>query len=324
MNKETEATQAEVIVPTIKVGRYDLPINPIGGKYVPGESKIIGNLHELEYIAQGVKNNHAVLLIGETGTGKTSFIRHLANLTNNNFMRLNLNGGTTTDELVGHYVVDGKESGMRWVDGKLTEAMRHGGWLLLDELNAGLPEVLFVLQSVLDDDKFLVLSEKDGEVIHAHPEFRLFATMNPSLEYAGTRDLNKALLSRFVSVIQTQYPDAPHEIEIIKMYNPHLTAEDLSLMVRIAEDMRKGKKENSITFTCSTRELINWGKLSLDMGVKDAAELAVLNKCEIDTDRKFVEDLFKLYFGKWEKKEILTITEIERQLVELQKQLAKK
>lgn len=301
------------------IGNVRLPINQNPNPYLPHNSNIVGNQHELETIAMGVKNNLPVLLIGDTGTGKTSFIRHLAFKTNNGFRRLNLNGSTTTDELVGHYVVDEKANGMRWVKGVLYEAMEMGYWLLLDELNAGLPEVLFVLQSVLDDDHFLVVAEHENEIIRPHENFRIFATMNPSLEYAGTRDLNKALLSRFPIVIQTNYPEAVHEIEIIKTHCPSVKDPEVNTMVRVAEDIRKGKKQNTISFICSTRELINWAKLTEEIGLKPAAELAILNKCELETDKKTVEDIFKMHFGKWEKKQVLTLAEIESQLEQMKK-----
>ncbi len=319
-NSEAVATPEEVVMEkmkaptTFKVGKLDLTINKDNDKFLPHETNIVGNLQELETIALGIKNNLPVLLIGDTGTGKTSFIRYLAQKTNNGFRRLNLNGSTTADELVGHYVVDDKEKGMRWIDGVLLDAMRNGYWILLDELNAGLPEVLFILQSVLDDDKFLVVAEHEGEVVKPHPNFRVFATMNPSLEYAGTRDLNKALLSRFPIVIQTNYPDAVHEIEIIKTHVPSIKDDEANVMVRVAENIRKGKKADTISFICSTRELINWAKLSVEIGLKPAAILAILNKCEIATDKTFVEDNFKMHFGKWEKGQIITLTEIEAQL----------
>lgn len=320
MTKKEQAIElvAQIVedsTPRVKIGNIELKINQGNtSEFVPKFSNIVGNIHELETIALGIQENLPVLLIGDTGTGKTSFIRHLAHLTNNGFRRLNLNGSTTADELVGHYVVDDKQKGMRWVDGVLLDAMKNGYWLLLDELNAGLPEVLFVLQSVLDDDHFLVVAEHEGEVIKPVDGFRIFATMNPSLEYAGTRDLNKALLSRFPIVIQTTYPTAAHEIDIIKAHVPDANDADLNLYVRIAEDIRKGKKNQSISFICSSRELINWAKLTPKVGIKEAAELAVMNKCEIDSDKKLIEDIFKMMFGKWEKKQLMSLSDIELQV----------
>lgn len=296
----------------IKVGSITLPVNPDPNTpFVPAITPLVNSIAELENIALGIRENLPVLLIGDTGTGKTSFVRHLASLTGNAFRRLNLNGSTTVEELNGHYTADDKAVGLRWIDGILPEAMKNGYWLCLDELNAALPEILFVLQSVLDDDKFLVLPEHENEVIKPHPNFRIFATMNPSLEYAGTKDLNKALLSRFTIVLQTEYADPAREIEIIKTHAPHIDDKQATLMVRVAEEIRKGKASNSISFTCSTRELINWAKLTQFMPIKQSAELALLNKVELPTDKKTVEDILKLQVGKWEKKQLMSISDIE-------------
>ncbi len=312
MPKEIEAVAENKNV--VKVGTIELEKNLTNDKFIPPATVIVDSIHDLETIALGIRENLPVLLIGDTGTGKTSFIRHLASLTNNGFRRLNLNGSTTIEELNGHYTADDKAVGLRWIDGILPEAMKNGYWLLLDELNASLPEILFVLQSVLDDDKFLVLPEHEGEIIRPHKDFRIFATMNPSLEYAGTKDLNKALLSRFPIVIQTQYPDAVREMEIIRTHSPKTTDKEASLMVRVAEEIRKGKANSSLSFICSTRELINWAKLSQFMPIEQAVEIALLNKVELPSDKKTVEDIIKLQVGKWTKKQLMTISEIEAQI----------
>lgn len=315
MEKKT-AVKAEAINPEtqVQIGNIVLPKNPVNTPYIPTISKLVNSAEELQTIALGVDKNLPVLLIGETGTGKTSFIRHLAQLTNNSFRRLNLNGGTTNDEIKGHYVVDDKAKGMRWIDGVLTEAMKMGYWLLLDEINACLPEITFTLHSLLDDDKMLVLEEHEGEIIRPHENFRVFATMNPSMEYAGTKDLNKALLSRFPIVLQTEYPDPIHEIQIIKSHIPNTSDADLALMVRVAEGIRQGKQSGSISFICSTRELINWANLRQSMPMRESAQLAVLNKCELQTDKRTVEDIFKMHFGKWESKKAGTLAELEQQV----------
>ncbi len=297
---------------TIKVGSIELGVNADGKEFVPTESNLINSVDEQETIALGIRENLPVLLIGDTGTGKTSLIRHLAYQTNNAFRRLNLNGSTTVDELVGHYTADG--TGLKWIDGVLTDAMKKGYWLLLDELNAGLPEVLFVLQSLLDDDRFIVIAEHEGEVVRPHENFRIFASMNPSLEYAGTKDMNKALLSRFPIVIQTTYPDPDKEVAIIRLHAPHVTEKQAGLMVRVAEEIRKGKANNSISFICSTRELINWGKLTKFKTPKEACELALLNKVELPSDKKTVEDILKLQVGRWDKRTVLSISDLEAQL----------
>src|SRR3990167_572307 len=184
----------------------------------PAHDFILDSTSEnLEAIFYAVSQNKPCLLVGETGTGKTSLVRYLASITNQAYRRVNLNGQTNTDDLIGKWVV--KEGSMVWVDGVLVEAMKMGYWLVLDELNSALPEVLFLLQSLLDDDKFIVLSEKNGEIIRPHSNFRLFATMNPAGNYTGTNDLNRALLSRFPVVVKYDYIALKLETDILALHN---------------------------------------------------------------------------------------------------------
>src|SRR3990167_10739329 len=171
------------------------------------------NSENLEAVFYAISQNKPCLLVGETGTGKTSLIRYLASISNQPYRRINLNVQTNTDDLLGKWVV--KSGSMEWIDGVLIEALKHGYWLVLDELNSALPEVLFLLQSLLDDDKFIVLTEKNGEIIRPHSNFRLFATMNPAGNYTGTNDLNRALLSRFPVVVKYDYIALKLETDIL-------------------------------------------------------------------------------------------------------------
>ena len=199
---------------TVTHGKIELGIADGTSLYVPQQAgNFVDHGDILKTLAIAIRDNLPVLLMGESGTGKTSAIRYLASETQNGLRRVNLNGGTTADELVGRLLINDK--GTYWVDGILTEAMRNGEWIVLDEINAALPEVLFVLQSVMDDDGYLVLTEKDDkEIVRKHPNFRLFATCNPP-EYAGTKEMNKALLSRFAICINAEFPSESKELEII-------------------------------------------------------------------------------------------------------------
>ena len=128
---------------TVKYGKIEVPVNDGQSQYTPKTAgKFIDHEDILKTLAVGVRDNLPILLIGESGTGKTSAIRYLANQTGNGLRRVNLNGGTTADELVGRLLINDK--GTYWVDGVLTEAMRKGEWIVLDEINAALPEVLFI------------------------------------------------------------------------------------------------------------------------------------------------------------------------------------
>ena len=96
-----------------------------------------------------------------------------------------------------------------------TMAWKYGFRIVLDELNSALPEILMILHPALDDRRILVLDEKSGEVIPRHPNCRIFATMNPTEDYAGTKEMNQALVDRFAGQIIVDYPDARKERAII-------------------------------------------------------------------------------------------------------------
>ena len=264
-------------------------------EYVPNEA---ATYHEaggvLEQLAIAVQNNKPVLLIGETGTGKTSVIRYLAKQTGNGFRRLNLNGGTTVEDVIGKTLLN--KEGTFWLDGVLVEAMRKGYWCLIDEINAANAEVLFKLYSLLDDDRYIVLEEKNGEIVKPHADFRLFATMNPSADYVGTRELNKALLSRFYAV-KIDFP-APEVEKKILQERAGITGKIAEQLVKFGQAVRKMKREDKISFVLSTRELLQWAELvKIYKKYIPAAEVSILNKLH-DSEITAVKDLLTLQFKK--------------------------
>lgn len=242
-----------------------------------------------------VKAGMAVLMIGETGTGKTSLVRELAKEHKKEFSRVNLNGQTGVDEFVGRWLLKNGET--IWQDGILTQAMRAGKWLVVDEINAALPEILFVLQSVLDGESltegYLVLAEKDGEVVHPHEDFRLFATMNPPGEYSGTKDLNKAQLSRYGTVIEIGYVSPEIEREIL-IERVQISEADATIMADYANNVRKLKAASQVFFAISTRDLLAWAKISkASDNIYDGFVYAVLNKIQHDDEKKQLRLLFE-------------------------------
>jgi hypothetical protein len=135
-----------------------------------------------------------VLVSGPKGVGKTRMFWEFCRAEGIEHFRVNLNGGTATEDLLGQWIPT-SGGGFVWCDGVLTRMVRNGGCLVLDEINAASPEITFVLHSLLDDERRIVLVQKDGEAITAHQNFWLVSTMNP--DYAGTRQLNEALRDRF-------------------------------------------------------------------------------------------------------------------------------
>ena len=281
----------------VLVGSVRLPVNPAEpGPFVPGEQFYVTPVQGyLEKLAYGVAENLPVLLIGETGVGKTLAVRYLAWKTNNGLRRVNLNGATTVDEFLGKLLIN--ERGTYWVNGVLVEAMEAGDWILLDEINATLPEIAFCLHSLLDDDRMVVLMEYDGRIVRPHPNFRLFASMNPSEEgkYGGTKTLNEALLDRFPVVIRMDYLTEEQEIEAVMAQSGNRNLETVGRMVRAAHDVRQGIRNEKVFGSFSTRRVIDWARMATQFAVRESAAYTVLSKLS-SFDAEVVEDIIDNYF----------------------------
>lgn len=278
-------------------GSMELPVregNP--SPFVPPPQFYLPAGGVLEKIMWAVAHNLPVLLIGETGVGKTLVVRHLAHQTNNGLRRVNLNGMTTVDEFVGKLMIN--ERGTYWTNGVLVQAMEAGDWLLIDEINACLPEIAFCLHSLLDDDRMIVLTEYDGRVIRPHPEFRLFATMNPSEErkYGGTKPLNEALLDRFPVTLRMTYLPEDDEVQVVSVQSGNPDREMGRKMVRCAADLRAAIAEERLFGSCSTRRVVDWARMARRFGPLEAAKHTLLSKAS-PFDARVIQDVVESYFG---------------------------
>lgn len=273
--------------------RITLPVLPdVGDPHVPPHIPFENYGRLLEHIAVAVRERIPVLLIGETGTGKTSLVRYLAHLTRHGFRRANHNGATTVEDIVGKILVN--KDGTYWVDGVLTDAMRKGHWYLADEMNASSADINFVYHSLLDDDGYIVLPENNGEIVRPHPEFRFFGAINPSSDYTGTKEMNRALLSRF-AVVRTDFPPPKTEVKIIAE-RTGIKSTDAERMVRFAVEVRENHAKGKFQFVLSTRDLIQWAMWYKVYGkFITSAELAFLNKVSPD-DFDAVKDLVGMNF----------------------------
>jgi len=196
---------------SIRIGDVRLPLkHPDEASLVPTPAEFEGycldqpTADTLRHLALSVLLCEPCLLEGPTGTSKTSSIRYLAWQLNQPVVRINFNGQTDTGELVGRFVPssgEGSTSPWTWQDGLLVQAMRRGWWVILDEVNLAEPQVLERLNSVLEETPSLTLTEFDNSVVGPsgtpiHPDFRLFATMNPA-DYAGRSVLSPAWRDRW-------------------------------------------------------------------------------------------------------------------------------
>lgn len=259
----------------------------------------------MNVIGYSLANNVPCLLIGETGTGKTSLVRYACQQLNAPYRRINLNGGTTCDELIGKTLI--KDGTTYFHEGVLIEAMRNGYVLVLDEINCALPEVLFVLQSLLDDDRMVVIDNETNEIVRPHKNFRIFATMNPSENYAGVRELNRALLSRFGLVVEVNYASKDTEVSIIAdRVGDKRVIEWAKALVNIADTTRQQYKKQELDFVLSTRDIIatctllaqacDKKKAITEKDVRIACDVTFLCKTNKD-DRNAIASMLDLHLG---------------------------
>lgn len=258
--------------PVIESDQVEVTSEVVAEATAPGTLIVSNEL--LNTVSKAFDRNFAMLLVGDTGTGKTSLVRQEAKKRGLQFSRINFNGQTDTADILGKWLI--KDKSTVWQDGLLTKAVKEGHALLLDEINACPAEVLFALHGLLEDQRYLVLPEKDGEVVEAHEEFRIFATMNPSEGYEGTRELNRAFLSRFKIVANIEYSDKEAEI-LTDQYG--LEAGLAGKLVHFATETRATYKAQASDFLISTRDLINVAQLVAEgFKFEEALDLAVINK----------------------------------------------
>jgi len=238
----------------------------------------------LDVLDKCIESNIPVLLVGETGTGKTTLVKKFAKDKKKELVRVSLNGNISTEEILGKYLLE-KERTV-WQDGILTEAIKKGHWVVFDEINSCSPEILFAIHALLDEEKALVLSEKNNERIEAHKDFRFIASMNPD-DYAGTKTLNQAFISRFI-VLNIEPMIENDEIEFLK--NKHKIAEyKAKSIVSIGSKLRKMKQEQQIDYFCSTRDLEMVADLLKNISLEEAFKVSVFNKMTVIEKEEVLE-----------------------------------
>lgn len=270
-------------------------------------------MRHLEDLGLAIEEGENVLLVGPTGCGKSTLVQELAIMARQPVVRINLHGDMRVADFVGEQTVAIDEatgqSVVRWRDGVLPKAMRMGAWLLADELDAAPPQVLFVLQRVLEaGDKRLVLTANHGEMVIPHKDFRFIGTANTlgrgdeSGLYAGTNVLNEAFLSRFGTIIEANYPEPTAESEILvaKSNIPKPLADK---MVKLANEVRADAKSDKNNVTLSTRTLILWARKAVRVkdprgqhDMKRTADLTFLNRMT-KQDREYMGNLVQRHFG---------------------------
>ncbi|QBR03184.1 AAA family ATPase [Paraburkholderia pallida] len=264
---------------TVRIGNVDMPVAQAGSlasqALVPRINDAYLFTARTDDVALDIIENRRVMLIGHTGSGKTSFIEQVAARTGHGVLRANMNGQTTIGDFVGFWTVKGGET--VWVDGVLPVAMREGYWLIIDELDFAEPSILAVLTAVLEPNGKLLLKERGNEIVTPHPAFRLFATANAAGAmsayrhlYQGANLLNEAFLDRW-RVYLFDYLPKNEEAEVLRRTLPQLTPALAQTLAAIAADCRAAFAHEDLASAFSTRRLIDWAELMLRTGDAERA-----------------------------------------------------
>jgi len=253
----------------------------------------------------GFGSNRRVYVHGPHGSGKSTHIEQVAARLNWPCIRVNLDGHITRGDLIGRDVISLKDGRQvtEFLPGILVWALERPMALVLDEYDAGRPDVMFVIQRLLESEGRLTLVDQN-RVIQAHPDFRLFATANTAGQgdatglYAGTQVLNQAQMDRWHVITELGYLPPGQEIEILRARVPAIDAGSVRHMVAVASLCRQSFREGDLSTLMSLRTLITWAEnLALTGKPGEALRLSFVNRCD-DTERSLVAEFFQRCFDQ--------------------------
>lgn len=260
-------------------------------------------------VLMGFAFNRRVMLQGYHGTGKSTHFEQIAARLNWPLIRINLDSHISRIDLIGKDAIvlrEGKQV-TEYQEGILPWALQRPVALVFDEYDAGRPDVMFVIQRVLEVEGKLTLLDQN-RVLHPHPGFRLFATANTiglgdtSGLYHGTQQINQGQMDRWNVVATLNYLPFNDEVKIVHAKVPDFEAagggrETIEAMVRLAELTRNGFMSGDISTVMSPRTVITWAENTEIIGdLALAFRLSFLNKCD-EVERATVAEYYQRCFG---------------------------
>ena len=260
-------------------------------------------------ICAGFAFDRRVMVQGYHGTGKSTHIEQVAARLNWPLVRVNLDSHVSRIDLVGKDAIvlkDGKQI-TEFREGLLPWALQNPVALTFDEYDAGRPDVMFVIQRVLEAQGRLTLLDQN-KVITPHKAFRLFATTNTvglgdtTGMYHGTQQINQGQMDRWSLVTQLNYLSHDEEEAIVLAKSPtYDNAEGkkiLASMVRVADMTRNAFMAGDISTVMSPRTVMNWAENAriFDDNIAHAFRLTFLNKCD-ELERPVISEFYQRAFG---------------------------
>lgn len=259
-------------------------------------------------ILAGFTHNRRVLIQGYHGTGKSSHIEQVAARLRWPCVRVNLDGHVSRIDLIGKDAIvlrDGQQV-TAFSEGILPWCLQRHVALVFDEYDAGRPDVMFVIQRVLEMNGRLTLPDQN-RVIDPHPSFRLFATANTvglgdsTGQYHGTQLINQGQMDRWNIIARLDYLKQDAEVQIVLGKTPSFDTVEgrgtVRRMVQLAELTRQGFANGDISTVMSPRTVISWCEnASIFNDVALAFDLTFLNRCDA-AERPIVAEYYQRVFG---------------------------
>ena len=259
-------------------------------------------------ICAGLAFDRRVMIQGYHGTGKSTHIEQVAARLNWPLVRVNLDSHVSRIDLVGKDAIvlrEGKQV-TEFREGMLPWALQRPIALVFDEYDAGRPDVMFVIQRVLEAGGKLTLLDQN-RVIRANPYFRLFSTTNTiglgdtTGLYHGTQQINQGQMDRWSIVTTLNYLDHDVEAGIVLAKAPNYDTVEgkrtIAAMVRVADMTRNAFMNGDISTVMSPRTVITWAQNAEIFGdVGTAFRMTFLNKCD-ELERPTVAEFYQRAFG---------------------------
>lgn len=236
---------------------------------------------------------YAMMFTGESGTGKSTSARVIPYKCGIPYISVNFSVNIEESDLFGSMIPnptkkDASEPEFIWQDGIITKAIRNGYCAILEEINFARPGVLGKLNSLLDENRQIDLPT--GEIVKAHPNFRMIATCN--IAYEGTNRLNKAFINRFEQVVNFENPTLDVLVDIIKSRTGYAKNDNIAKVLDVYTAMRKFSDEQNLDLVVSVRQLLTIFKQGrYYKTAREAVENIMVNGAFIEAPE--YADLFK-------------------------------
>ena len=260
-------------------------------------------------ILAGFEHDRRVMIQGYHGTGKSTHIEQIAARLNWPCVRINLDSHISRIDLLGKdaIVLKDEKQITEFKEGILPWSIQNPVALVFDEYDAGRPDVMFVIQRILEVEGKLTLLDQN-QVISPHPSFRLFATTNTvgmgdmTGLYHGTQHINQGQMDRWHILSTLNYLERSLELDVVTAKVPELkSAKDKALikcMVQLADLTRQGFVNEDISTLMSPRTVIMWAQnYIIFKDIQHSFRLTFLNKCD-ETERPIVAEYFQRCFGE--------------------------